>query len=333
MDVGLLIMDEDTAVAIDIAKHSDRVGVHSVWTIDYYNRASLVRAAAFAAVTENALVGTSVTPAFAISAVPLSASVADIQRASAGRFVLGLGSSTRRMNRDWYGVDLDHPAPRFIERIELIRRLLEHPGGPFEHHGRFEDITMAHLDHAEALPYATPIFTAGVGPAMTAACGAVSDGFVGHPIASVDYLESMRPRIAEGARRRGRDVDSIKILSQIIAVVDDDRERARRIAAVQVAFYSTVKGYDSLFLDGIHAAERQAAREAFAAGDLNGMAAAGMPMVEERAVFGPADEVAQQLKRYEGVVDLALLYPPHYGIDAAEMSRNERALAELAAAT
>jgi hypothetical protein len=34
-----------------------------------------------------------------------------------GRFVLSVGSSTRRMNQDWYGTALQHPAPQVRERI------------------------------------------------------------------------------------------------------------------------------------------------------------------------------------------------------------------------
>lgn len=332
MDVGLLIMDENPDTALNIARQAEKLSVHSIWTIDYYNRGSLVRASAYAAVTDSVLVGTSITPAFSQSAVPLAASIADIQRISRGRFILGLGSSTRRMNRDWYGVDIDHPAPRFAERLRLVRALTEHSGGPFEFHGRFNDITMAHLDHEVPLEYSVPIYTAGVGPAMTAVCGAVADGFVGHPIATVEYLQRVaRPTALESASKNGRQAGALRFATQVIAVVDDDRDRALRAAAIQVAFYSTVKGYDPLFLDDRHAKERQDARRAFASGNLNELADAGMPMVADRAVYGSADEVLDQLRRYDGVVDLVMLYPPHFGIDSSEITRNERALLELTA--
>jgi alkanesulfonate monooxygenase SsuD/methylene tetrahydromethanopterin reductase-like flavin-dependent oxidoreductase (luciferase family) len=62
MQVGLVVMDEDPADALTIVRAADRAGVHSLWSIDYYNRSSLTRAAAFAAVSETSIVGTSVTP-------------------------------------------------------------------------------------------------------------------------------------------------------------------------------------------------------------------------------------------------------------------------------
>ncbi len=106
MQVGLVVMDENPADGLKIVRAAERAGVHSLWTIDYYNRSSLARAAAFAAVTETAIVGTSVTPLFARSPLALAAAAADIQALAGGRFVLGVGSSTRRMNQDWYGTAL-----------------------------------------------------------------------------------------------------------------------------------------------------------------------------------------------------------------------------------
>ena len=70
MQVGLVVMDEDPADALTIVRAADRAGIHSLWSIDYYNRSSLTRAAAFAAVSETAIVGTSVTPLFARAPLP-----------------------------------------------------------------------------------------------------------------------------------------------------------------------------------------------------------------------------------------------------------------------
>ena len=93
MRVGLVVTDEDPADALKIVRAADRAGVHSLWSIDYYNRSSLTRAAAFAAVSETAIVGTSVTPLFARAPLALAAAAADVQAIAGGRFVLGVGSS------------------------------------------------------------------------------------------------------------------------------------------------------------------------------------------------------------------------------------------------
>ncbi len=62
-----------------------------------------------------------------------------------------------------------------------------------------------------------------------------------------------------------------------------------------------------------------------------GVVAAGEAMTGERAVFGTPEDVAAQLRRYAGVVDWALLYPPHFGVDPERVHANELALIEVAA--
>jgi alkanesulfonate monooxygenase SsuD/methylene tetrahydromethanopterin reductase-like flavin-dependent oxidoreductase (luciferase family) len=331
VQVGLVIMDENPADALRIVRAADQAGVHSLWSIDYYNRSSLTRASAFAAVSQNAIVGTSVTPLFARAPLALAAAAADVQAIAGGRFVLGVGSSTRRMNQDWYGVPLQHPAPQVRERIELIRRLIAHRSGPFAFEGRFDRVAMAHYDRA-ALPDALPIMAAGVGEHMVAVAGECADGFVGHTIASADYLRDVaRPLLFQGAARAGRDASRLRVTTQIVAAASGDPRAARRDAAAQVGFYSTPKGYDLLFPDGQFSAERAAARDAVARGDVPGVIAAGEAMVAERAVFGTPEDVASQLRRYASVVDWAILYPPHFGVDPDRIHANELSLIEVAA--
>lgn len=330
MQVGLVVMDEDPADALKIVRAADRAGVHSLWSIDYYNRSSLARAAAFAAVSETSIVGTSVTPLFARAPVALAAAAADVQAIAGGRFVLGVGSSTRRMNQDWYGTALEHPAPQVRERIELIRRLITHRSGPFRYEGRFDHVAMAHYDRT-ALPDSVTILAAGVGKHMVGVAGECADGFVGHTIASAGYLRDVaRPVLAQGAAKANRDLAQLRMTTQIVASAGTDARTARRDAAAQVGFYSTPKGYDALFPDGQFTAERVAARDALARGDVAGVIAAGEAMVGERAVFGTPEDVAGQLRRYDGVVDWAVLYPPHFGVDAGRVHANELSLIEVA---
>lgn len=330
MKIGLVVVDENPADALKVVKAAERAGIHSLWTIDYYNRSSLTRAAAFAAVTEQALVGTSVTPLFARSALALASSASDIQAISNGRFILGVGSSTRRMNQDWYGSAVPHPAPQVRERIQLIRELIAHRSGRFAFDGRFDTVSMAHYDRA-GLPDRVPLLAAGVGDHMVRTVGQCADGFVGHTIASAENLrDHALPLLAEGAARAGRDVSELRITTQIVAAADPDRLAARRDAAAQVGFYATPKGYDALFPGGRNSAERAAGREAVVRNDVDGVVAAGQAMVDERAVYGTEADVIDQLRRYASVVDWALLYPPNYGVDAERVHANEMRLIEIA---
>jgi hypothetical protein len=69
-----------------------------------------------------------------------------------------------------------------------------------------------------------------------------------------------------------------------------------------------------------------------ASNDVDGVIAAGEAMVDDRAVHGTGDDIVDQLRRYADVVDWALLYPPHYGVDPDRIHANELRLVEVAAA-
>src|SRR2546429_6848018 len=310
MRVGLGVMHKAPADALTIVRAADRASIHSLWSIDYYNRSSLTRAAAFAAVSETAIVGTSVPPLFARSPLALASAGADVQGIAGGRFVLGVGSSTRRMNQDWYGTALQHPAPQVRERIELIRRLIAHRGGPFRYEGRFDRVSMAHYDRT-ALPDSLTILAAGVGEHMVRVAGECADGFVGHTIASASYLRDVaRPLLADGAARAERDAARLRMTTQIVAAASAEPRAARRDAAAQVGFYSTPKGYDLLFPDGQFAAERAAARDALTRGDVPGVIAAGEGTAAPRPAVGPPADPPNPFRRYACAVHSATPYPP-----------------------
>src|SRR5919204_620813 len=67
----------------------------------------------------------------------LAAEARDLDALSGGRLILGLGTGTQRMQRDWHGLDGEHPAPRMEELIGLLRRLWRLHEGPIAHEGRF----------------------------------------------------------------------------------------------------------------------------------------------------------------------------------------------------
>ena len=121
------------------------------------------------------------------------------------RIILGLGTGTKRMQQDWHGLDGEHPASRMEELVPLLRRLLRLHEGPIEHDGRFYRLVVRPTAPvAPPLRADLPIYMAGVNPRMVEAAGAVSDGLVGHPLFTREYVaEVVRPALVRGAERAG----------------------------------------------------------------------------------------------------------------------------------
>lgn len=308
-----------------LAKQAERSGFATVWTNDFYTHGAFIPLAAIATGTSRIALGTGIAYAFARSPLVTALTARDLDELSAGRLVLGLGSGTKSMNERWHSLPFAHPAPRMRECVEAIRALWQLPKtGHARYQGRFYQVDLA---VAEAVPPplrdTIPIYVAGVNSRMVRTAGEVADGLVGHPLATVEYLRSVaRPALKEGAALVGRPAPG-PVASYVITAVHADRDRARREAAHQIAFYTTVKTYDVILdLHGFQR-EKDAIRAAFRGGDREGMVAAvSGEMVDAMAIAGNAADCRRQLERYAGVIDEVILYSPSYALSRERVIEN-----------
>jgi len=108
-----------------------------------------------------------------------------------------------------------------------------------------------------------------------------------------------------------------------MCAIHDDAEVARRELAQQIAFYSSVKSYETVLDVNGFASEGRTIREAFAQRDFPAMfAAVSEEMIDAMGVAGTAHEVREQLRRYNGVLDHIMLYSPSVGITAERVQQN-----------
>jgi probable F420-dependent oxidoreductase len=317
-ELGVVLSLAGIEETVAMAQLAERAGFESVWTTEFPDHSATVGLAAVAMETERVTVGSAIAYAFGRTPLVLAAEARDLDALSGGRLILGLGTGTRRMQRDWHGLDGEHPAPRMEELVPLLRALLRLDEGPVEHQGRFYR-TVVHPTVPVPPPLRTdlPIYMGGVNPRMVEAAGAVADGLVGHPLFTREYTRDVvRPALARGAERAGR-AEPPPIAGYLTCVVDEDGDAARQAARGVIAFNSTVKTYRPILSH--HGFDEQAdrIREAWERGDFAGMAAAvSDEMVEAIAIAGTADEaVAQYQERRAGLFERSLLWTPLGGFD------------------
>jgi alkanesulfonate monooxygenase SsuD/methylene tetrahydromethanopterin reductase-like flavin-dependent oxidoreductase (luciferase family) len=138
----------------------------------------------------------------------------------------------------------------------------------------------------------------------------------------------VRPALERGAREAGRDPAEVSLTNSVILQLNDDRERARFEAALQIAFYATTRTYRPVLdLHGFGDLTGPL-REAFARGDLAEMATIAMPMVDTYAVAGPEDECRERLAGFDGLVDRILLGGAWVGPDHQSIAENYRRILE-----
>lgn len=307
---------EDTVAA---ARLAEKAGFESVWTTEFPDHSATIGLAAVALATERVTVGTAIAYAFGRTPLVLAAEARDLDALSGGRLILGLGTGTQRMQREWHGLDGEHPAPRMEELVPLVRALLRLNEGSVDHQGRFYR-TIVHPTVPVPAPLRTdlPIYMAGVNARMIEAAGAVADGLVGHPLFTPEYTRDVvRPALARGAERAGR-TEPPPIAGYVTCRVNEDGDAARNAARGVIAFNSTVSTYRPILTHHGFDAQADRIRAAWQRGDLAGMAAeVSDEMLERIAIAGTPDEArAQYQKRRAGLFERTLLWTPFTGLDA-----------------
>ncbi len=195
--------------------------------------------------------GTGIAVAFARNPMSLAQIAWDLQAASEGRFILGLGSQikphiTKRFSMPW-----SHPAARMREMILAIRAIWAswNDGTKLDFQGDF-------YTHTLMTPFFNPgpnphgnakIFLAGVGELMTEVAGEVCDGFLCHGFTTERYLREVTlPALERGAAKAGRTLADIEISGPAFVVTGaTEKEMAASVAGTkqQIAFYGSTPAY------------------------------------------------------------------------------------------
>ncbi len=183
--------------------------------------------------TEHLELTTAVAIAFARSPLTIASQAWDLQRLSAGRFHLGLGSQIRPHIERRFSMPWSAPAARMRELVLAIRAIWAtwQDGVPL----RFEG---AHYTHTLMTPFfdpgpldgsAPPVWLGGVGPLMTEVAGEVADGFMVHPFCTERSLvEVTLPALERGRARPGAIAAPIQVSLPVMIATGCRRGGDRR---------------------------------------------------------------------------------------------------------
>jgi probable F420-dependent oxidoreductase len=332
MQSGLILTSGTVRGDVDLAVRAEAAGFDSVFTIEFFNRHGYVPLGAIAQATGRIRFGTGIANSFTRSPLLHASAAMDLDEISGGRMVLGLGSGTRRMNQDWFGVPFSEPAARMKELVTLLRQAIaSQRGGGFRFDGQFWKLNVPIYSRPGAPRAEIPIWVAAVNRGMIAAAGAVADALVGHPIATRRWhREVTLPGLRRAEERAGREVGACKLAPYVVTSISDDRDQAIQAAKGQIGFYLTTELYHSV-LD-LHAMREvgQACRKALRSFDVAAMAAA-VPdaLVEEIAIACTPDEAHDRLAEWEDLTDEPLFYAPTVGVKPERLRANLDAILDL----
>jgi probable F420-dependent oxidoreductase len=324
---ALCLWGESTSELQEVAKQAEGSGFESVWS-DELHRSAFVPLAAVACSTSQVQLGTGTALAFIRSPFTTALTALDLDELSGGRLILGLSSGVQRLNEDWHGVEFGKPITHFREAVKIIRQVMENAsqGEPVSFEGEYYKIRLR--GYHRPFPVVRdhiPIVLGGVGPRMVALAGEIADGWLGHELSSIDYIQKViMPNLKEGLSRTGRQWDNFTICPSMVCAISKDASEARRIAAGAVAFHATVKTYRNLF--AFHGFEEEVGRiwAAFRSGDYEVMInAVSDEMVDTYTAAGTLDQVRAKLATYDGMADSIKLMAPCRFVDP-EVTRDQQ---------
>ena len=331
-ELGVVLLGGDLDTVRDVSERAEAAGLDSVWTTEFYERTATVSLAVMAQAISSVTVGSAIAYAVGRPPLILAAEARDLDELSRGRLVLGLGTGTKTMQRDWHGVDPSSRAVRVEELVPLLRAIWSMDDSGLDHDGRFYSLHLrSTIDVTPPFRSDIPVYLAGVNPRMVTSAGRVADGLIGHPLFTRRYVEEVvRPALASGAAQRGRTSDDVTVAGYVLCSLHEDPEVARTEAKAQIAFYAVVRTYATIFELHGHGDAATRARAAWQRRDREGMVAA-IPdeFVDVMALTGWPDEVREQFYAdYADLYDHSLLYSPSFGLPTERLSDNVTALIE-----
>jgi alkanesulfonate monooxygenase SsuD/methylene tetrahydromethanopterin reductase-like flavin-dependent oxidoreductase (luciferase family) len=265
--------------------------------------------------TEIALRTTRITLASGILSVwgrtpaTLAMTAATLHQVSEGRYVLGLGASTRALAEGFHDAPFDHPAAKLRDVVTKVRALLA--GQP------------AQLDQAPAArplrlgqPPAPeiPIWVAALGQHTIRVAAELGDGWIPALVAR-DRLPGWAAQLRQLRQDAAPQSRPLTVVAGPLAAVADNADTARGIAAGCTAWYLTAMGgvYANSVSHQGYAAQVQAIIEANPRpSPRHATVPPGAEVVlDQLAAWGTCDQVREQLRAWDQAADIVtILLPP-----------------------
>jgi alkanesulfonate monooxygenase SsuD/methylene tetrahydromethanopterin reductase-like flavin-dependent oxidoreductase (luciferase family) len=307
--VGLTPMETRRGVIVRAAALADELGYELFAVPEGWGLDSGPVLAEIAMRTTSIQLASAVLSVWGRTPATLAMTAATLHQLSGGRYVLGLGASTRALAEGFHDTPFGQPARRLRDVVTGVRALLA--GQP------------AQLRHAPAarplrlgLPAApqVPIWVAALGQHTTRVAAELGDGWIPALVAR-DSLPGWAAQLARLRQSAAPHAGDLTVAAGPLAVADEDPATARDIAAACAAWYLTAMGdvYARSLSDQGYAAEVRAIVDANPrpSPQRGNVPAAARAVLGQLAACGTAGQVREQLEAWEHAADIVtILLPP-----------------------
>jgi alkanesulfonate monooxygenase SsuD/methylene tetrahydromethanopterin reductase-like flavin-dependent oxidoreductase (luciferase family) len=239
----------------------------------------------------------------------LAMTAATLQEVCGGRYVLGLGASTKALAEGFHDVPFKHPAEQLRDTVTRVRALLNGQPAQLRRTPTARPLRLGRPPAPEL-----PIWVAALGPHTTRVAAELGDGWIPALMAR-DRLAAWAAelnRVRETTPAGGK---ALTVAAGPVAVADENADAARDTVATCIAWYlgamgdvyrrsMSGQGYASEVRAILAANPRPSPRHGTVPVD-------AQIILDQLAAYGTDDQVRQQLMPWDQAADIVtILLPP-----------------------
>lgn len=282
----------DARGCVELAQRAESEwGYPAIWMAETAGPDSFSLAGAMAVSTRTIEIGTAIVAVYNRTPAVLAMSAATLAQLSNDRFVLGLGSSSHAIMRDWNGCDFRAPLGHVRESVAIIRQALTADKTDFQ--GKYFRSSGLRLGAKPQKPLR--IYLAALREKMCELAGEIGEGLIINfqPASAMPQILAAYRR---GAARAGRDGSRDEVVCRFQVCVTNDRARARGLVRMAFGGYLSAPVYNAFLAWCGFEREARAIAEGFAKKDRAAVAAAITDEIVDRiAIIGTPDECREQI--------------------------------------
>src|SRR3954471_579280 len=223
----------DRKLYLRAAQLADELGYDSFWLPEAWGYEIFSLLTEMAVATKRIKLGTGIVNVYSRSPGLIAMSAATVDEISEGRFILGIGTSGKRVIEGFHARPFDKPLTQVRDVIRVVRTLLA--GGKLHEAGaeltQYRPFTLAMTPVRPKIP----IYVAALKQKAIESIGELADGWI-PTFWPYEKLAEGRAWIAAGAARAGRDPSTITT-APFTALLPMGQEGGVRMAKQIISFY------------------------------------------------------------------------------------------------
>ena len=239
----------------------------------------------------------------------LAMTAATLHQVCGGRYVLGLGASTKALAEGFHDTAFEHPAAKLRDVVTKVRALLDGQPAQLAPGSAARPLRLGQPPAPEI-----PIWVAALGEHTIRVAAELGDGWIPALVAR-DRLPGWAAQIRQLRETAAPHARPLTVAAGPLTVADDNADTARGIAAGCTAWYLSAMGevYARSVSGQGYAAEVEAI---VAANPRPSPRRATVPPVaqavlDQLAAYGTGDQVREQLESWDHAADIVtVLLPP-----------------------